>query len=247
MKTRDLQPVDIAGICDHTFLQRPECFRGKHADPLAAYHQAFEDFAAGTLALARMPFAVCVRPEEIARMRQRLNASGHTAVKLAATVGFPLGDLTPTAAKVHETHWALEQGAHEIDMVLPYRAFKAGEVRAVAADVRAVQQAAASAGALVKVILEVCELTDDEIVQACRLCADAGVAFVKTSTGFGKSGATVHALSIMRASFAGGIKIAGGANADNFRNLLEAVVGPEPEMLDPLKVRIGESSLLPPQ
>ena len=240
-----ISPLDVTGVCDHTFLQRPECFRGKDPDPLAAYERAMREFLENTAALPRPPYAVCLRTEEIARAAAFFAASTRRAPKLAAVVGFPLGDLHPTEAKVAEAKWALDAGATEIDMVIRWRALKAGEFDAVAADVAAVMDAVFRAGGLLKAILEVCELTDHEIRRACAICANTAAHFVKTSTGFGRGGATPHALKIMRESFGGGVKISGGVTKDNWRELLAAALDPDAEKLDPRRVRIGESSLLP--
>ena len=245
MAKLNLTPAAIAGICDHTFLQRPECFRGAHVDPLAAYDAAFHAFIDQTLTLPHAPYAVCVRPEEVARAAARLAAAGRTGIKLAAVVGFPLGDQHPPHAKAVEAAWALDAGATEIDVVLRWGALKKRQDDDVTVDIAAVLDVVWQARATLKVILEVCELTDGEIRHACRLCASAGVQFVKTSTGFGKGGATARALRIMRESFNGGVKIAGGVSKDNWRELLAAALDPGATTLDPQRVRIGESTLLP--
>lgn len=241
LDVHQLTTRDVAGICDHTFLLRPECFRDQ-ADPLAAYDAALDAFLDGTLALDPAPYALCVRAEQLARVRDRLAAAGRTELKLAAVVGFPLGDQYPPAAKVAETRWAIDAGADEIDTVLCWKALRAGRESAVAADVRAVVDAAP--GAVVKVIFEICELTDQEIACACHICRETGARFVKTSTGFAKGGATAAALRIMRENFDGGIKLAGGVKAANLTELLVAALGPQVDALDPLRIRIGESSLL---
>ncbi len=238
-----LTPSDVAGICDHTFLNRPECFRAE-ADPLAAYDLAVGEFIDGVLALDPAPYAVCVRPEEVARVQRRLAEAGRGAIKLAATVGFPLGDLYRPGAKADEVKWVCDAGATEVDTVLCRAALKSGNEALVAADLAAVVGAAARYRAVVKVILEVCELNDEQIARACLLCEAAGAHFVKTSTGFGKGGASAAALCLMRENFPRGIKIAGGVNADNLGELLAAALGPQVEALDPLRIRIGESSLL---
>lgn len=246
MDYRALTPADVAGICDHTFLARPEAFRGQAADPLAAYEAAWDDFLRQTFALPAPPYAICVRHDEVEPVIRRLAAEKRLAIKVAATVGFPLGDRNPSALKLQETRWALDHGATEIDTVLRWRDLKSGDERSVAKDLAALRAATAGYRALLKVILEVCELTDDEIRRACRLCGEAGADFVKTSTGFGRGGATVHALRLMRESFAGGIKISGGVTAENLGDLLAAATGAPDGALDPHRIRIGESSLLKP-
>ncbi|HPQ68902.1 MAG TPA: deoxyribose-phosphate aldolase [bacterium] len=241
---RSLTLAQVAAVCDHTFLQRPECLRGTATDPLAAYEQAIAAFIEGLLALDPAPYAVCVRAEEVARLRAALSAAGKERIVIAAVVGFPLGDQAPRYLKVLETQFALSQGAREIDTVLRWRALQNGEDEIVRADIAAVVEVAHAQDAPVKIILETCELDDEQIRRACAICTKAGADFVKTSTGFGKGGATVAALTAMRESFAGGIKISGGVNADNLHELLTAAYGAQIEALDPRRMRIGESSLL---
>lgn len=245
LQVQALTPADVAGICDHSFLTPPECFRGAGADPLAAYEKAVADFIAGTLALRPAPYAVCVRAPEARRLRTALNAAGRREIKVAVTVGFPLGDLVSAELKAAEASIALDLGAAEIDTVLRWRSLRGGQDRRVAADLEMIMEAATPFGAPVKVILEVCELTAEEISRACRICEAVGVAFVKTSTGYGRGGATVEAVRLMRESFSGGLKLAGGVKADNLGELLVAALGPTVERLDPMRIRIGETSLLP--
>jgi deoxyribose-phosphate aldolase len=161
-------------------------------------------------------------------------------------VGFPLGDVVSTQLKIAEAKEALRNGAGEIDVVLCWRALQAGSLDVVEADLSAVTAVAHQGQALIKAILEVCELNEQQIRDACAICAHVGADFVKTSTGFGRGGANEAALRIMRDAFRGGIKIAGGVKADNLGALLAAALGEEVEALDPLKIRIGESSLLLP-
>jgi deoxyribose-phosphate aldolase len=103
-----------------------------------------------------------------------------------------------TASKVAETEIAVSLGADEIDMVLHVGALKEGRYDYVLADIRAVVEAALRGGAIVKVILETCLLTDEEIIKACLLSKEAGAAFVKTSTGFSTDGATANHVKLMK-------------------------------------------------
>jgi deoxyribose-phosphate aldolase len=139
-------------------------------------------------------------------------------VKVAAVAGFPLGAMT-TAAKCREVGELVHLGAQEVDMVLSIGHLKEGDDAHVQQDIAALVQAAA--GRPVKVILETCLLTDDEKVRACRLCVEAGAAFVKTSTGFSKAGATLADVTLMkrtvgeacRVKAAGGVRDAATARA----------------------------------
>lgn len=121
-------------------------------------------------------------------------------VRVAVVTGFPLG-ACQTQAKAFETQLACEKGASEVDMVMAVGALKEGRLDYVREDIKAVVEAAqkgAGEAAGVKVILETCLLTDEEIVIACRLAEEAGAVFVKTSTGFSSGGASVHHVALMR-------------------------------------------------
>ena len=124
-------------------------------------------------------------------------------------VGFPPG-ATSHKVKAQEAAWAVQEGATEVDMVIDIGAAKEGRFDDVEADIAGV--VAASKPAIVKVILEVCYLTEDEIVSCCKAAVQAGAHFVKTSTGFGDGGATVEAVSLMRKTVGPdiGVKAAGG-------------------------------------
>jgi deoxyribose-phosphate aldolase len=132
-------------------------------------------------------------------------------VLVCTVVGFPLG-ATSTEAKVAETEAALVAGAREIDMVENVGALKGGDRQAVQQDIEAVVKAAHRSGAIVKVILETALLDDDQKTLASLLSRAAGADFVKTSTGFGPSGATVHDVQLMRRAVGPnmGVKASGG-------------------------------------
>lgn len=155
--------------------------------------------------------AVCINSVYVP-LAARLLAGSDTAV--CTVVGFPLG-ASMTAAKVAETHAAAEAGAVEIDMVIPVGLLKGGDYAAVLEDIRAVVLAAHAHGALVKVILENCYLTRREKILACLLSKEAGAEFVKTSTGFGPTGATAEDVELMRRVVGPemGVKAAGGVRS----------------------------------
>lgn len=131
-------------------------------------------------------------------------------VAVCCVVGFPLGAMTPRAM-AYEARCAAEDGATEIDMVLPVGALKAGDDETVRETIGAVVEAV-TGRAIVKVILEACLLTDDEKVRACQLAESVGAAFVKTSTGFSTGGATEHDVALMRKSVTSAVQVkaAGG-------------------------------------
>lgn len=145
-----------------------------------------------------------------------------TDVKVCTVVGFPLGAMS-TKAKAFETADAVDNGAEEIDMVINIGELKAGNYEVVRHDIATVVTAAK--GHCVKVILENCLLTREEIVKACELCVEAGATFVKTSTGFSTTGATVEDVRLMKETVKENCKVkaAGGVrNADDFAKMLEA-------------------------
>ena len=127
--------------------------------------------------------SVCVNPCWVALAAERLADSD---VQVCTVIGFPLG-ATTTAVKAFEAHDAVMNGATEVDMVINIGAAKDGDWQFVEEDIRAVV-AAVDSKALVKVIVETCYLTDEEISQACISAQHAGADFVKTSTGFGTAG-----------------------------------------------------------
>jgi deoxyribose-phosphate aldolase len=175
-------------------------------------------------------YAVCVNSCYVSLASKELADSG---VKVASVVGFPLG-AAHTAAKVCETEIAVSEGADEIDMVLNIGALKEGRYNFMEEDMRAVVQAAAKRSAIVKVILETCLLTDDEVIKACQLAQNAGAAFVKTSTGFSTGGATAHHVKLMKDTVGDALQVkASGGIRDKSKAL---------EMIEAGADRIGASA-----
>lgn len=152
-------------------------------------------------------FSVCVNPYWVPLCAELLQGSG---VKVCTVIGFPLGANRPEI-KAAEARDAIARGAAEVDMVINIGALKSGEDDVVRSDIRAVVEAAAGQ-ALVKVIIETGLLTDAEKVRACQLAREAGADFVKTSTGFGRGGATVADVRLMRQTVGPeiGVKASGG-------------------------------------
>ena len=154
--------------------------------------------------------AMCIRPMDVAYSAQKLEGS---SVLLCTVIGFPHGTVT-TATKVAETIEAVKHGAIEVDMVMNLGLFASGEYEQVQDDIAQVVKAAKSTNpeAEIKVILETCLWTDEQVVKACELTEAAGADFVKTSTGFAASGATPEVISIMRKTVGErlGVKASGG-------------------------------------
>lgn len=154
--------------------------------------------------------SVCVSPIWVKYAAEQLK---DTNVKVCTVIGFPQG-ATPTEVKVFETKNAIENGATEVDMVIPVGVLKDKDYIAVENDIRAVVEAAKSK-ALTKVIIETCLLTDEEKIMACKLSKSAGADFVKTSTGFSTAGATVKDIRLMRETVGEqmGVKASGGVRS----------------------------------
>lgn len=152
--------------------------------------------------------AVCVNP---CYVRQCAELLCDTPVKVSSTIGFPLGATLPEV-KAYETELAIRDGATEVDMVINIGALKSGNDALVQRDIEAVVQVAHRHGVLTKVIIEAALLTDEEKIKACTLAKATGADFVKTSTGFGPGGATLHDVELMRRTVGPdmGVKAAGG-------------------------------------
>ena len=135
--------------------------------------------------------SVCVNPNHVKTAAKLLEG---TNVKVCTVIGFPLGENT-ASVKVFETKNAIKNGATEIDMVINQSWAKTGNWTKVEKEIAAVKKACGDI--TLKVILETCNLTDKQIVAACQAAVYAGAQFVKTSTGFGKGGATVEAVRLM--------------------------------------------------
>ena len=116
-------------------------------------------------------------------------------VRIAAVVGFPLGAMA-TRAKAYEAKCAVEDGASEIDMVIPIGRLKDKDYDYVLKDIKACKEAIGDK--ILKVIIETCLLTDEEKIKACELAEEAGADFVKTSTGFSTGGAKASDVSLMK-------------------------------------------------
>jgi deoxyribose-phosphate aldolase len=140
--------------------------------------------------------SVCVRPRDVERARDLLTG---TTVAVGTVIGFPHGS-SRTETKVFESRLALQNGARELDMVIDIGALIAGDDQRVEEQIAEVVGVAHAEGALVKVILENAYLSDEQKVRGCRLVEAAGADFVKTSTGFAPTGATIEDLKLMRRS-----------------------------------------------
>ena len=146
------------------------------------------------LALKYNVASACVKPYYLRRCSQLLAGS---TVAASTVIGFPHGGHT-TAIKVAEAQQALRDGGTELDMVVNIGKVLGEDWAFVREDIQAVVQVTHQAGAIVKVIFENCYLQDMHKIRLCEICAEAGADFVKTSTGYGKGGATIGDLTLMR-------------------------------------------------
>jgi deoxyribose-phosphate aldolase len=204
MEYRGFTKVQIASYIDHTVLKP------------AASSQDIE--AAVAVAIEHQAAAVCFRPTDLPLAKSLINTS---TMGLATVVGFPHGT-NDSIIKAQETALAIAQGATEIDMVIHIGHLIEGRDDLVQKDIAAVVAAAESA--LVKVILETSELTDEQIIRGCRLSEAAGAHYVKTSTGFASGGATKEAVSLMARTVPNlGVKASGGIRTlDQLIDMVEA-------------------------
>ncbi len=188
--------MDYAKMIDHTLLKTDA--QKKDLDKLLLEAKKYNFMS------------VCVSPIWVKYATEQLK---DTNVKVCTVIGFPQG-ATPTEVKVFETKNAIENGATEVDMVIPVGVLKDKDYIAVENDIRAVVEAAKSK-ALTKVIIETCLLTDEEKIMACKLSKSAGADFVKTSTGFSTAGATVKDIRLMRETVGEqmGVKASGGVRS----------------------------------
>ena len=211
-----ITPHDIAKMLDHSTLQ-----------PFLTE----ADIRKGCeLALKYDCASVCARPCDVPILAEMLAGSD---VKVCTVIGVPHGS-HETAIKVAEARLALEEGCTELDMVINIGKMIAGDTLYVKNEIKLLADLAHQHGAILKVILETCYLTDEQKIACCKLAEEAGADFVKTSTGFSKAGATVEDVRLMRKTVGPdmGVKAAGGVH-----NKAEALA-----MIEAGATRIGASS-----
>ena len=194
-----LQPArlfdsNVAALIDHTILRADATSDEVRKVCAEALHYGFA--------------SVCVNSARVALVATQLRSS---KVKTCCVAGFPLGATFPEA-KVREAELAIRAGAQEVDMVINVGALKDRDYLTVKRDIQGVADACHAGGAILKVIIEACLLEDSEKAIACAIAKLAGADFVKTSTGFSKSGATAADVLLMRRVVGPemGVKAAGG-------------------------------------
>ena len=197
-----LTPADIASMLDHSTLQ-----------PFLTQ----EDVRKGCeVALKYNTASVCARPADMELVARMLSGS---PVKVCTVIGFPHGNHLPQI-KLAEAEAALAQGCTELDMVINIGRLLAGEDQYVQDEIRAICDLAHGRGAKVKVIIETCYLTDEQKARVCKLAADVGADWVKTSTGYGTAGCTVADVKLMRASVPAACQVKGSGGIRDLDTVL---------------------------
>ncbi len=200
LTAHDVTYEELAGMIDHSLLK-----------PELTIKEVLEGC---DLAHEYKVVSVCVKPADVPVVAERLSDS---TVAVGTVIGFPHGS-SATTTKVFEAQRAVADGAVELDMVLNIGWLISGEFDRVEDDIRAVVDA--SGDALVKVILENAYLTDEQKVRGCQLVEAAGGDFVKTSTGYAHSGATLEDLRLMRASVGPDVQVKAAAGVRSLDALL---------------------------
>jgi len=199
-----ISPAVIAKMIDHSLL---------------APTMTTADFEAGIrLALEYDVASVCLVPSYLPRCVELLSGSD---VKASTTIGFPHGGQA-TAAKVFEAKVALQHGAAELDMVVNLHHTLSGDWPYVRAEIAAVLAETHGRGQKLKVIFENCYLNDSQKIRLCEICGELGVDWVKTSTGFGSSGATLDDLRLMRAHSPAAVQVKASGGVRDLEFVLAA-------------------------
>ncbi len=197
--------INIASYIDHTILNPDKT----SADIYKLCKEAIEfNFA-----------SVCVLPHYVAYCRNLLDG---TDVKVCTVIGFPLG-ATHTSTKIAEAESAIEDGATELDMVINIAALKNKDYKLVLEDIEAITQFSHLNNAIVKVIVETCLLDEEEKIKICELVNKAGADFIKTSTGFSTSGATVQDIALFRKYCSADVKIKASGGVRSFDFAMELI------------------------
>jgi deoxyribose-phosphate aldolase len=210
------QPIDIAGMIDHTLLKPGVLI--SQIDQLCTEAEQYH-FA-----------AVCVPPLFVKQAKEKLKG---TSVKVATVIGFPFG-YCAIEAKLSEILLAIVDGADELDMVINFTALKNNDWGFLANEINHVMPVINAKNKVLKVIVESGVLTDDEIIKCCELYGAAGVHFMKTSTGYAEKGASVEAVSLMRRHLPAHIRIKASGGVRDYAFAMQ--------LIEAGATRIGTSS-----
>lgn len=205
LNSKTITYEQLAKVIDHSLL-RPELTEA--------------DVIAGCELAARYHTAtVCVKPCHVKLAKEALKNSD---VIVSTVIGFPHGS-NLTSIKVAEAQQAINDGAIELDMVINIGQLRSGKTEYVLNDIKAVCDLAHARGAKVKVILENAYLTNEEKITACQLSEQAGADWVKTSTGFAPSGATLEDLGLMRANVSEKVQVKAAGGVRTLPALLDVI------------------------
>jgi deoxyribose-phosphate aldolase len=193
---------DIAKMFDHSMLQP-----GLTDAEMEAGCRMAREYGVAT---------VCIKPYAVKLAGAILAASG---VDVCTTIGFPHGGHL-TSVKVYESERAMDDGAKELDTVVNIGKVLGGDWDFVANDIAGVVEAAHTRNAIVKVIFENCFLKDEHKIRLCKICGDVGADFVKTSTGYGETGATDHDLALMRKHSPPQVQVKAAGGVKTFERVL---------------------------
>ena len=181
-------------------------------------------------AIARRCMSVCIQPCYVRFASEYANGK----IPICTVIGFPNGYNT-AAVKIMEARDAIDNGASEIDMVVNVAFVKSGLWDKVREEIKLIASACHEKGAILKVIIETCYLTEEEKITLCKAVADSGAEYIKTSTGFGPAGATADDVALMRANLPDNVRIkaAGGIRTEESARA----------MIDAGATRIGASGI----
>lgn len=205
LNSRTITYPELAKVIDHSLL-KPELTES--------------DIQAGCeLAKQYHVASVCVKPSDVSLVAKLLAGSD---VAVGTVISFPHGNST-TAIKVAEARQAVADGAIELDMVINIGALRSGKADYVRSEIRQIVEVAHAAKAIVKVIFENAYLTDEQKILACKLSEEAGADFVKTSTGFAPTGATIADVKLMRANVGPHVQVKAAHGVRTLDALLEMI------------------------
>lgn len=216
MKSQEITAAEFAKYLDHSLLQ-PQLTDDEVRDGCL-------------IAVQYRVASACVKPCHVTFASDLLRDSG---VFVSTVVGFPHGTST-TRTKLAEAAQAIDEGAVELDCVINYGRLRSGQNQYVADEIEVICRLAHSSGARVKVIFENAWLSDEEKLAACRMSDAAGADWVKTSTGFAPTGATLNDIALMRANVSKRVQVKA---AHGVRTLKAAL-----EMIDAGVTRIGATA-----
>jgi len=177
-------------------------------------------------------FGICLPPYWVKMAKRNIDKTSN--LKIVTVAGFPFG-YQKSNVKLNDVSDSIEDGAHEVDIVMNVSAFKTGMITWVKPEIAKASELCHSANVLLKVIIETGYLSEKEIIEASKMCLDAGSDFVKTSTGYAPEGASVKNISLIRQTVGNqcGIKASGGIKSKEFAL----------ELINAGADRIGTSSL----